>query len=130
MTAHSSNVVPDTLTMFLLDSFLYPLRLMLTMFLMSQLHTSSCELLSVVSRLCSQRVFLSDEEERRVSRTFLERLKQIKLAASPSDFYKIKPSVFLTLLSLIVTYTIILLQTNDGTQLRASYYINGTSNSN
>jgi len=35
---------------------------------------------------------------------FLNRLNQIKLATCPSDFYRIKPSIFLTMLSLIVTY--------------------------
>ena len=59
-------------------------------------------------------IYSLDEAERQVVRDFLNRTNQVKLAACPSGFYKIKPAIFLTLLSLIVTYTIILLQTNNG----------------
>jgi len=109
---------PETLGIILqtlLPSFLlYSSRLWFTISFMSKLDRSSFELLSTLSYFSNQRANCSDEEERRMIGSFLGRMKQLKLAAYPSGFYKIKPSVFLNMLSLVVTYTIILLQTSDG----------------
>jgi len=52
--------------------------------------------------------------KRQMVSSCLSGLNQITLTACPSGFYKIKPSICLTLLSLIVAYTIILLQTSNG----------------
>lgn len=93
-----------------------PLRLIFTISFMGKLHRSSDELLSSVARLFfnSRHMYSLDEEERQIVRDFLNRMNQVKLAACPSGFYEIKPAIFLTILSLIVTYTAILLQTNNG----------------
>jgi len=99
---------------FLTTLALFPPRLVFTISFMSKLNSSSDQLLSAVSYFSYQREFCADsKEERRVVRSFIGRLSQTKLAANPSGFYKIKPSVFLNLLSLIVTYTVILMQTSD-----------------
>ena len=88
-------------------------RLMIGLFVMSRIECSSRSLLSSVACLSLRRCLDSEKEERRVTKSFLSRLENNKLAAHPSGFYTITPSVGLTLLSLIVTYTIILLQTNN-----------------
>ncbi len=91
------------------------LRLLFSMCFTIQLECSSSDLVSVVGFFFNKSLHSSGEEERKMTCYFFDRLNQIKLAACPSGFYKIKlpfPSIFLTMLSLIVTYTIILLQTN------------------
>jgi len=75
--------------------------------------SNQTELRSTVAYLSHRLERSSDKEERRIVRSFYGRLKETKLAACPSGFYKVKPSVLLTLLSLVVSYTIILLQTNN-----------------
>ena len=90
-----------------------PFRLLFTISFMGKLYRSSGELLSSVALFFnSERVYCLEEKERQTVRDFLNRLNQIKLAACPSGLYEIKPSIFLTLLSLFVTYTVILLQSN------------------
>jgi len=107
-TADSS----DELSVLLTCLFFYPSRLVFNVWFMSKLHNSSGQLLTVVSHFSLNRTFIADEKERQIVQSLLGRLNESKLAAYPSGFYQIKPSVVLTLLSLIVTYTIILLQTN------------------
>jgi len=109
----SDSTADDVLSIFLTTLALYPPRLLFIISFMSKLNSSSDQLLSAVSCFSHQREFCADKEERRVVRSFIGRLNQAKLAAYPSGYYKIKPSVFLTLLSLIVTYTVILMQIND-----------------
>ncbi len=87
-----SNIVKP---LFLLSPLLW--RLIVTI----SLHRSCSELLSVLSYFSNQRANCSGKEERRMVSSCLSGLNQIK------------PSIFPTLLSLIVTYTIILLQTSD-----------------
>jgi len=90
-------------------------RFIFTLYLMSKLSYSSSELVSAVANFSNQRATFSDEEERRmVTPSFLNRLKQTELAPCPSGYYHIKQSIFMTALNLIVTCTIILLQTNNG----------------
>jgi len=89
------------------------LRLLFTVCFTIQLECSSSELSSTVALYFNKRLHCFDDEERQMTLYFLNRLNQIKLAACPSGFYRIKPSIFLTMLSLILTYTILLLQTND-----------------
>ena len=50
------------------------------------------------------------KREHGLLRDFLSRLEHNHMAASPSGLYQITPTIFLTLLSLVVTYTIVLLQ--------------------
>jgi len=89
------------------------LRLLFSLCFTTKLYVSSCELSSAVALRFNKSFNYIDKEERKVLHYFLNRLNQIKLAAHPSGFYKIKPSIYLTKLSLIVTYTIILLQSNN-----------------
>jgi len=93
--------------------FLYPARLLFTISFMSKLKVSSCELFSALSFYSNRREYNWDKEERKIVHSFLRRLYQTELAACPSGFYVVKTSVFLSMLSLIVTYSIILLQTTD-----------------
>ena len=108
-TVNSSDELPLVLTCL----FFYPSRLVFNVSFMSKLHISSGQLLTAVSHISLRRTFIADEKERQIVQSLLGRLNESKLAAYPSGFYKMKPSVVLTLLSLIVTYTIILLQTNE-----------------
>jgi len=86
-------ILPELLPTLLL----YPSRLWFTISFMSKLDRSSFELLSALSYFSNQRANCSDEEERRMVGSFLSRMKQLKLAACPCGFYKIKPSNFLTI---------------------------------
>lgn len=96
--------------------FIYISRLIFTISFMSKINKVSSELLSTVSSFLNQRQRHSDDEEKQIIRAFLDKLKETEWSACPSSFYKIKYSVFLTLLNLTVNYTIILLQTNNGSQ--------------
>ncbi len=89
-------------------------RLTVGVSLLSGVERSSKSLLSSVACLSLRRGHASEKEERRIIKAFLRRLETNTLAANPSGFYTITPSIGLTLLSLVVTYTIILLQTNSG----------------
>ena len=103
----------NTLPLYLTCLFQYPSRLLFSVCFLSKLNDSSAKLRSAVAYLSHRLERSSDKEERRIMRSFYNRLKETKLAACPSGFYKVKSSVLLTLLSLIVSYTIILLQTNN-----------------
>lgn len=50
-----------------------------------------------------------NENEHRILSSFMSELQNSQLAVSPSSLYNIKPSIFLSMLSLMITYTIILL---------------------
>ena len=89
------------------------IRLLFSLSFTTKLYVSSCGLSSTVALRFNKSLNYTDKEERKVLQYFLNRLNQIKLSAHPSSFYKIKPSIYLTKLSLIVTYTIILLQSNN-----------------
>lgn len=90
---------------------LYSCRLLFTISFMSKLSSTSDDLISTVAYSSSQRGHSWTEKERAAFSSFFGRLNQAKISACSSGFYNIKPSIGLTLLSLIVTYTIILLQT-------------------
>jgi len=92
-----------------------PARLLFSFVMISKVHEASAALLSTVACLSVQtwRPKSVSFSPNCVIQCFLNRLQNAKLAASPSDFYKIRPSILLTLLGLIVSYTIILLQSNS-----------------
>lgn len=96
----------------LITFFNYLVRMTLTVLLIAKVRKSSGSLLSAVNCLSVRRCRLSNKEERRVLKTFLGSLQHEGLAACPSGLYKITSSVLLSLLSLVMSYTIILLQTN------------------
>jgi len=96
------------------------IRIAISLFLISGVEHSSKSLLSSVACLSLRRCRTSDKEEHQIIKAFLGRLETSTLAAHPSGFYTITPSVGLTLLSLVLTYTIILLETNSGSSSRNS----------
>jgi len=49
------------------------------------------------------------ENEHGILSPFMSELQSCQLAASPSNLYCIKPSIFLSMLSLVITYTIVLI---------------------
>ena len=110
LSASNTELNPPILICYLL----FPaFRFVLTLSLMCNLDRSSFELLSAVAYFTNRRANCSDKEERRMVSLFFNRLKQIQLAPCPSGYYHVKQSIFMTALNLIVTYTIILLQTNN-----------------
>lgn len=110
LSASNAELSPPILICYLL----FPaFRFVLTLSLMCKLDRSSFELLSTVAYFTNRRANCSGKEERRMVNSFLNRLKQIQLAPCPSCYYHVKQSIFLSALNLIVTYTIILLQTNN-----------------
>ena len=50
------------------------------------------------------------EDDRSVLAAFQTRLDSLKLAASPFNLYNVKPSNILSMVSLVVTYVIVLIQ--------------------
>jgi len=90
----------------------YLIRIIFSVCLIAPLEDSSESLLSAIARLSVRRCRFSDKEERHVLKSFLGRLEQNQLVARPSGLYKVKHSLLLTLLSFILTYTIILLQSS------------------
>jgi len=96
-------------------SFLFnPARILFSLLMISKVHKAAGSLLSTVACIsartwCPSLVSSSPDC---IIQCFLHRLQNTKLAATPSDLYQIRPSILLTLLGLIVTYTIILLQSN------------------
>jgi len=95
---------------YLIGLFFFAGRLLLTVHLMLEVHSSAEKLLSTLACLSTQHWKYFDEKGHRILHSFLCRLQNVQLAVCPSGFYKITPSILLTMLSLIISYTIILLQ--------------------
>ena len=113
----------EFLTCFLFCFFLT--RMIISVILVSKVSSSSSQLLSTAAFLSLHRCRLPEnKEERRIMKSLLGRLESNPLAARPSGLYNITPSLFLTMLSLIVSYTIILLQSNNNFPL--NYLINAS----
>jgi len=92
----------------------YLIRMIIGVVLVSKVSSSSSQLLSTAAFLSLHRCRLPEnKEERRIMKSLLGRLESNPLAARPSGLYNITPTLFLTMLSLIVSYTIILLQSNN-----------------
>jgi len=85
-------------------------RIIFSIYLMSKLKKRSNSLTGTVTQLLAFRCNFSGKEERCNTKAFLNRLQFAGLSACPGGFYHITPSVLLNLLSLTVSYTIILLQ--------------------
>ena len=80
--------------------------------LMSHPALAKEELKTSLAALLSQKWQLLCEDDRRLLVAFQARLDNGKLAASPFNLYNVKPSNILSMLSLIVTYMIVLIQFN------------------
>jgi len=104
----------EYLPIFVMTFLLAPSRLLFSFVMISKVHKAAGSLLSTVACISARPwrpvpiPFSSDC----VIQSFMHRLQNTKLAATPSDLYEIRPSILLTLLGLIVSYTIILLQSN------------------
>lgn len=85
-------------------------RLLWTILMITRLNQSSENLRSTVASIVSRCVI--DVPAAKTLRCFLSRLEHDHLAACPLGLYKITHSIFLTMLSLTVTYTVILFQSN------------------
>ena len=68
------------------------------------------ELKSSLVALLSQKWQLLCVDERSVLVAFQARLDSLKLAASPFNLYNVKPSNILSMVSLVITYVIVLIQ--------------------
>ncbi len=110
------------------------LRYLFMFFFMGKLRDSSNRLVLTVTLFSDEFEYGSaerpvDPEEKRVVGIFLDRLTQTKLAACPSGFYKIKPTTALTMLNLIVTYSIILMQSVSERPQDIEFFTFGLNNS-
>ena len=90
----------------------YNFRLLFSVRMISNVQKYADKLLTTVSNLWVSQCNSATKEQSRVIKAFLARLQFVQLSACPGGLYSLTPSVLLTLLSLIVSYTIILLQSN------------------
>ena len=91
---------------------IYILRLLIPFLLASQLETSSEKFKLSVSISLAGATNLSLEESKKWE-LFLFRLNEGPLAARPLDLFQMSPSLVLTITNLIITYVIVLLQSNN-----------------
>ena len=85
-------------------------RMLLMNRLMSHLLLSCQQLKSTTAATLGRKWHLLPEEDRLVLTSFHARLDNQELSANPFDLYTVNPSNLMSILSLIVTYTIVLLQ--------------------
>ncbi len=105
----------EYLSIFVMSLLFTPVRILFSFVMISKVYKAAGSLLSTVACLsaCTWRPASASSSSDCVIQCFLHRLQNTKLAASPSDLYKIKPSILLTFFGLIVSYTIILVQSNS-----------------
>lgn len=89
------------------------LRFTTTILLCSRLHTATENVQSKVSRYMAIMWFRLKPSERQFFTAFLVRVQDRGTVASPLGLYPIRPSILLALLSLLVTYLIVLLQSSE-----------------
>ena len=85
-------------------------RLIVTNQLMSGLNLSCDRLRADVAAVLSENWYLLPEENRLFLVSFQQRLHKDQLAAAPFDLFIVNPTNLLSMLSLIVTYTVVLFQ--------------------
>ena len=102
----------DTLNivMHLVNALFFTLRLGSCVLMASELHHSSRQLKARLSLLTSRHWSLMTKDEKYIIQAFTSRLKSTALAASPWELYTIDRGLLLRILSLTVTYIVILLQ--------------------
>jgi len=102
----------DTLNivMHLVNALFFTLRLGSCVLMASELHHSSRQLKARLSLLASRYWSLMTKDEKYIILAFTSRLKSTALAASPWELYTIDRGLLLRILSLTVTYIVILLQ--------------------
>ena len=102
----------ESIPVFFMCLLLFPSRLLFSLFSMLKVHSSASKLLSTLSGFYNTKYYSMDKGDRRVSCALMNRMQNLKLAACPSGFYKITHSTLLTILSLIVSYTVLVIQSN------------------
>lgn len=85
-------------------------RMVWSVGLIGKVSEADAQTLSAVTTLHSREWPSMNRDERSVLRAFLNQLQQSRLTASPCQFYDVTPSLLLAVISLVVTYTIFLLQ--------------------
>ena len=88
----------------------YLFRIIGSVTLMSTVQTSVNQLRSTLATAQFGANEFLTKTERQIIKYFLNRLDHDQLAASPLGLYKINPPILLSMLSLVVSYTIVLLQ--------------------
>jgi len=88
----------------------FTLRLASTVVLMSKVRTSSNQLYSTVTAVQLRSWTFLGPKEHLILQSFLSQLQNDRLVASPCHLYKITSSILLAMLSLVITYTIVLIQ--------------------
>jgi len=89
------------------------LRFTSTILMCSKVSKSVERLQSKVSTHLATNWFRFGVSERQFFTAFLVRVHDTGAVASPLGLYRVRPSMLLALLSLLVTYMIVLLQTSD-----------------
>ena len=102
----------ETAFSFLIALIISAFRLITTNLLASQLQSSFDLLNSTLSSLISRNWHLMSKEECDVAELFLNRLRIVPLAARPLNLFPITPNILLTMLSLVISYVIVLLQSD------------------
>ena len=100
----------DTLPLFCACLVFFPARLLFSLLPMLKVHSSASKLLSSGASFYNSKLYSLEKEERRVLRSFTSRVQHLKLAVCPSGFYRITRSFLLTILSIIVSYTVLFIQ--------------------
>jgi len=90
-------------------------RLLFGITLMMRVFSFANLLLATVTEMSCTHWKSLTENEHGVLSTFMSDLQSRQLAASPSNLYSIKPSIFLSMLSLVITYTIVLISNSSTT---------------
>ncbi|EFX86186.1 hypothetical protein DAPPUDRAFT_98040 [Daphnia pulex] len=89
------------------------LRFITTILLCSRLYAAGEHLQSNICRFLAVTWFRLKPDERQFFTAFLVRVQDDGIVASPLGLYPIRPSILLALLSLMVTYLIVLLQSSE-----------------
>jgi 7tm Chemosensory receptor len=85
-------------------------HLIVPVLVMDRLSRSCRQFQASLSELFSENWFLLSENERSIVSTFLNRAQSTYMSVSPSDLYGVNRSLLLSMLSLTVTYIVILFQ--------------------
>ena len=93
-------------------SILTGFRIVLINQLVSHLYLSRGNLQSAIASLMSDEWYLLSEEDRQLLVSFQARLDKEDLAACPMHLFTINPTNLLTMLSLTVTYMVVIFQTD------------------
>ena len=95
-------------TIFITIIFIY--RFVSCLLISAELHNSSSKLKGTASSLLSRNCHKMSKEERDLTVLFINRLQDHQLAARPLGLYGVSNSILLSILSLTVSYVIILVQ--------------------